>query len=182
MKNNTEGFETLELVELVYEMIERGTKVPMSGKVMVDKKEVLEKLHDVINMYPQEVRLAQNIVTKKNDMLKEAEVRLSSARRESIDIIESQITNHDIVRDAHQRAEVIKSQASEESRQIRVYAREYANDLLLSLEKQIDVMTAGLLENMRSNIEGFAENITEDMEKTKNMLRENAKELEVPIV
>lgn len=181
MRNNTEGFETLELVELVYEMIERGTKVPISGKVMVDKKEVLDKLHDVINMYPQEVRLAQSIVSKKNDMLKEAESRLSNARRESIDIIENQITNHDIVRDAEHRAEVIKAQAAEESRQIRLYAREYANDLLISLEKQIDVMTENLLDNMRANIEGFAENLSSDMEKTKEMLRDNAKELEAPL-
>lgn len=182
MRKETENFETLELIELVYEMIDRGTKVPISGKVMVDKKEILDKLHDVINMYPSEVRRAQIIVNQRDDMMKEADVRLSSAKRESIDIIENQVKNHDIVRDAKKRAEIIKAQAAEESRQIRLYAREYANDVLVDLENQIGTLTGQVLECMKDNVEAFAQKLTDDMQKTTETLKENAKELEAPLV
>lgn len=181
MRNETENFGTLELIELIYEMIDRGTKVPISGKVMIDKKEVLDKLHDVMNMYPSEVRRAQMILKQREDMMKEADVRLSSAKRESIDIIENQVKNHDIVRDAKERAQIIKAQAAEESRQIRLYAREYANDMLVELEKHIEVLTEQVLDNVKQNVEEFAQKLTSDMQATTEKLKENAKELEAPL-
>ena len=183
MRNDDlERFETLELVELVYQMVERGTKVPISGKVMIDKKEVLDRLDEIINMYPDEVKRAKWVVENKNAMLKEAEVRLNSAKRESMDIIENQIQNHDIVRDAEKRSEVIKAKANEEARQIRIYAREYANDVLGALEGQIETLTATLLEHMKTDMEEFAEKFTNDMKSTTEVIRENAKELEAPLV
>ncbi|MGL4761445.1 MAG: ATPase [Sarcina sp.] len=183
MRNDDlERFETLELVELVYQMVERGTKVPISGKVMIDKREVLDRLDEIINMYPDEVKRAKWVVENKNSMLKEAEVRLNSAKRESMDIIENQIQNHDIVREAQKRAEVIKAKANEEARQIRIYAREYANDVLGSLEKQIEKMTVTLLDHMKTDMEEFADKFTSDMKATTEVIRENAKELEAPLV
>ncbi|MGL4451570.1 MAG: ATPase [Sarcina sp.] len=183
MRNeDLERFETLELVELVYQMVERGTKVPISGKVMIDKKEILDRLDEIINMYPDEVKRAKWIVDNKNNMLKEAEVRLNSAKRESMDIIENQIQTHDIVREANERAEVIKAKANEEARQIRIYAREYANDVLGALEKQIETMTAALLEHMKTDMEEFADKFTSDMKATTDIIKENAKELEAPLV
>ena len=183
MRNeDLERFETMELVEIVYEMVERGKKVPISGKVMVDRKEVLEKLNEIMNMYPEEVKRAKWIVDNKNNMLKEAEVRLNSAKRESLDIIENQIQNHDIVRAAQERAEVIKAKANEEARQIRLYAREYANDILSDLEKQIQTMTEMLLGHMKEDMESFAEKLTNDMKSATEVIKEDAKELEAPLV
>ncbi|MGL5634855.1 MAG: ATPase [Sarcina sp.] len=176
-----ENFDTIEMLELVYEMIDRGTKVPISGKVMVDKHEILEKIDEIRHMYPQEVTKAKWIVDKKDEMLREADIRLSTAKRESMDIIESQVKNHDIVRDAQKRAQVIKEQAKEEARQIRVYAREYADDLLKELQGQIEFMTKNLLEKMKGDVEDFAEKLTMDMKEAIETIDENAKELQVPL-
>ncbi|MGL4990380.1 MAG: hypothetical protein ACRC57_04310 [Sarcina sp.] len=181
MRAETENFETLELIELVYEMVERGTKVPISGKIMIDKKEILDKLHEIINMYPSEIRRAQMVLRQREDMMKEADIRLSNAKRESIDIIENQVKNHDIVREAKERAQIIKAQAAEESRQIRLYAREYANDMLLDLENHIENLTKQVLDVMKDDMEMFAKKLTEDMKDKVEVLKENAKELEAPL-
>ncbi len=46
---------TIKLLEYLEEIIETSAKVPMTGKVMISKKEVLDILDKIANSLPGEV-------------------------------------------------------------------------------------------------------------------------------
>lgn len=178
---NEENLKSLELIELVYEMIEDGKKVPMTGKTMIDKKAILEILHETIQLYPDEFKKAQFIIRKKDSMMNEASERLNVARAQSAEFIENQVKNHDIVREAKERAVRIISEAEVEARQIRIYAREYADEILSNLEKEIAKTTETLLLHMKSDMEDFAGTLTKHMDGTSKVIKENVEELRAPL-
>lgn len=176
-----EKIETLELIELVYEIIKKSSKVPISGKVMVDREEVLGILDEIINKYPKDIRTAQWITKRKDEMLSYAQERINEANSKSIEIIENQVNNNDIVQQAKLIANEIESAAEEEARKLKIYARQYADELLTEVEKEIQNTTSRLLNHMKEDMEAFAIELTKNMDKTTTVIRENIKELRAPL-
>ena len=48
----------MDLLEYLQDMVVNSPKVPMSGKIMLDKKEVLDAIEDIINFLPDEMKKA----------------------------------------------------------------------------------------------------------------------------
>ena len=46
----------LELLEFLQDTIDRAPKVPMSGKVMVDRREIHDTIDEIINYFPEEFK------------------------------------------------------------------------------------------------------------------------------
>lgn len=46
----------IQLLEYLQEIIETGGRIPMTGKVMVDKKEALDTIEQIINALPEEFK------------------------------------------------------------------------------------------------------------------------------
>ena len=49
----------VELLEYLQDLIENSPKVPISGKTMVDRKEVLDVIDQIINYLPDQFKKAQ---------------------------------------------------------------------------------------------------------------------------
>ena len=69
--------DVIKLLDYLEETLETSTKVPMTGKVIINKKEFLEILEQVINSLPDEFKKAQWVFQEKDrilsDAIKEAE-------------------------------------------------------------------------------------------------------------
>ena len=48
--------EVVQLLEYLQEIINNAAKVPMSGKIMISKKEIMEVTEEIINLLPEEFR------------------------------------------------------------------------------------------------------------------------------
>ena len=59
----------LDLLEYIQDTITRAKSVPMSGKIMVDKKEMTEAIEQVINYLPDEFKKAKWVSIEKNRIL-----------------------------------------------------------------------------------------------------------------
>ncbi|MGL5615675.1 MAG: ATPase [Sarcina sp.] len=178
---DSEGMQSLELIDYLYDMVSSASKMPMTGKVVIDKKEMIEVLDEIKQYYPDDFKKAQWVIGKREEILSSANDHLAAAKTQTMELLEKQVQNHDIVQEARLRAEEIKSAAQSEARQIKIYAREYADQVLSELEKEIEESTANLLEHMKRDMEKFAEELSGHLNSTSAEIRDNVKELRRPL-
>lgn len=167
----------IELLEYLQDIVESAAKVPITGKVVVDKKEVLEVVDQVINYLPDEFKKAQWVMTERERILGEAQKEYESVKKQTMDLLKKQVENHDIVKEANIRAQEVIASAQREAKAIRIGARDYADEILSQLEKEIEVKTTEILNIIKTNVETLATNMNDDMNKTAVTIRENIKEL-----
>ena len=115
----------LELLEFLQDTIDRAPKVPMSGKVMVDRREIHDTIDEIINYFPEEFKKARWINDEKDRILSEAKRDLESMKEQTEMIKRQNIENHDIVQDAKLRAQEILGAAKREAKTIRIGSRDY---------------------------------------------------------
>ncbi|HBC98116.1 MAG TPA: ATPase [Clostridium sp.] len=128
----------LDLVEQLEEVLDRGTKVPLTGKIMVDEEVVLEILDGIRSALPEEIRQA-NLILAERDRL------LEKARNEGDKIVdrahkqaEYLLQEDEIAVQSRAYAEDIVNKAQQYSREVKVGALKYSDDLLHDMEIKLE--------------------------------------------
>lgn len=169
--------EVIKLLEYLQEIFETSSKVPVTGKILVDKKEVMNLVDQIINYLPDELKKAQWVMEEKERILGEANEEASIMRKESMTMLKRQIENHDITKDAKVRAEEIMSSAQKEAKLMRLNARDYADEILCQLEKEINEQGQTMVLNVKKQVEQFVESLGSQVTTDLDTIRNNIKEL-----
>ena len=128
----------IELLEYLQDEVDNAAKVPMSGKVMIDKREILEIVDQVINYLPDQLKKAEWIMNEKERILNEAKKEYDSVKKETASMMRKNIENHNIVKEAKIRAEEIIASAQRDAKAIRLGSRDYSDEILSQLDKEIE--------------------------------------------
>jgi len=169
--------DIISLLEYLEEIIETSSKVPMSGKVMVNKKEALDIIDQIVNYLPEEFKKAKWICDEKERILSEAIQESERVKAENLQLLKKHIESHDITREAKQRADEIESQAQKNAKAMRLSARDYANGILTQLESEIDSKGKEMLSSLKAEMETFVKQLEADINLKGNTIRSNINEL-----
>jgi len=169
--------DIISLLEYLEEIIETSAKVPLSGKVMLNKTEALDILDQVINYLPEEFKKAKWICEEKERILADAVEESERIKAENIELLKKQIENHDITKEAKLRAEEIETQAQKNAKAMRLNARDYANGILSQLEYEINDQSQEMLDSIKKEMETFVMNLESNITLKGSTIRENIKEL-----
>lgn len=167
----------VELLEYLQDLIENSPKVPMSGKTMIDRKEILEVIDQIINYLPDQFKKAQWVMNERERILGEAKKEYDSVKKETIEMMKQNVENHDIVREANVRAKEIIAAAKRDAKAIRLGSRDYSDEILTELEKEIVNKKAELIKSLQDSFEQAARDIDKNLAATSSTIRENIKEL-----
>ncbi|MDO4534708.1 MAG: ATPase [Clostridium perfringens] len=182
------GYYIMELVDDIANVIDTASKVPMTGKVMLDKREILDIIYSIEDSLPDEIRNAQWIINQKERILEEAakekEKMLYEAKRDSdnlrqetLELMRNRVQNHDYVKEAKETAERIIAEANKEATAMIEGAKGYADSLLSDLEKEIEIKNKQLLNYMKATMEQFATGFTENFTNATDDIRNNIDKL-----
>ncbi len=119
----------IDLLEYLQEMLDSSAKMPITGKVMVDKKEFKEVIDQVINYLPDQLKKAEWVINEKDIILSEAQKEFEIARRESAQLMKEKVENHDLVKEAKIRANEIIALAQRDAKAIRVGFKKYSKEI-----------------------------------------------------
>lgn len=169
--------EVIKLLEYLQEIFETSSKVPVTGKILVDKKEVMNVVDQIVNYLPDEFKKAQWIVEEKERILGEVIEETSTMKKESMDMLKKQIENHDITKEAKIRAEDIIASAQRDAKSMRLNARDYADEILCQLEKEINEKGQQMLLNIKKQLEEFIVSLSDEVNGDLDTIRNNIKEL-----
>jgi cell division septum initiation protein DivIVA len=181
MKENYEvtsrRIEITGLVEVLQEIIEDGSKVPFSKKVLVDKDEVVNILDEIVQVIPDDLRTAQWVLAEKDRILTEAKNEYEKTKAEVDRMMLEKVNNHDIVKEATIKAQEILNKAQTEAKLIKLSARDYADSLLSDLDAEIKERNQQMMLNFKNLFEGFVQEYNKSFQTTSTTIKDNIKEL-----
>lgn len=167
----------IELLEYLQDLVENSSKVPMSGKVMIDKKEIIEVVDQIINYLPDQLKKAEWVMNERERILDEAKKEYDSVRKETMAMMRQNVENHDIVKEAKIRAQEIIASAQRDAKAIRLGSRDYSDEILTQLEKELEEQKIRMIKSLQESFESVAKEIDSNLSNTCDVIKDNVKEL-----
>ncbi len=139
--------EIFTLLENLEELLDSGSKVPFSSKVMVDVDELREILEDIRLKLPDELKQAKWVKEERQRIISDAEQEAENMIKDAQSKIVTLVDEHVITKQALAQKEEIIENANKVSKEISLGTRDYADAML---EKVEDVLRE-TLEVIRNN-------------------------------
>ena len=169
--------DVIKLLEYLQEIIESSSKIPVTGKAVINKKEILDIIDQIINHLPEEFKKSQWICDEKERILVDAKKQAKIFEEETIDKIRRRVEKQDLVKEAQTRAEEIIAAAQRDGKIMRLGAKDYADEILSQLDKEIDLKGQQMLHKIKSDVQTFLIELQDEVTDTTASIRENVKEL-----
>jgi cell division septum initiation protein DivIVA len=169
--------DVIQLLEYLQEIIENAPKMPITGKVFIDKNEVLDIIDQIVNYLPDEFKKAQWVLSEKERILNEANKEYDAIKKETMEMMKKQVENHDITKEATAKAQELISLAQRDAKTIRLGARDYADEILCQLDKELELKVQQMVQALKVDVDQFIQNVVGEISITSNDIRENVKEL-----
>ena len=129
--------DVLKLIDEVEDIVEAGSSLPFSSRVMVDKEELLDILKEIRIKLPDEIKQAAWIKEERQRILDDAQSDADKLLKDAESRLEEMLEKDGISKMANQRAEEIIYRAQAHSKEIRIGAMEYADNLLLDSQENL---------------------------------------------
>ena len=146
--------DIMEVIEMMEEAIEKPSSVPLTGKVMVDKEELLDLIQEVRLLYPDELKEAKWVKEERQRILTEAETRAETIQKNAEETQAQLINEHEITKCAYEQANELVNEAQQKSIEIKTDTDQYVDDVLNDVEHRLDL----LLRKVREDRGYFANN------------------------
>ncbi len=129
--------DVLKLLDNLEDIIEDSSSIPFSGRILLDREDIIELIKDIRIQLPDEVKQAQWIKEERNKILvdaqQEAEVIVSNARKH----IEELVEKDRIVELANKKANDIINNAENHAKDIKLASTQYADEILKKIESDL---------------------------------------------
>lgn len=139
--------EGMEMLDQLEDMIENAHSVPLLGKAMIDKDELLELIQELRLKIPDDLKQAKWIKGERQRILIEAQKEATSIIKTAEDKIISMINENEITKKANEAAEEIVKNANMRAKEIRNGTRQYVEDALSESEKILERTLSTLRDN-----------------------------------
>jgi len=169
--------DIIKLLEYLQGIIESSSKIPVTGKAVINKKEILDIIDQIINHLPEEFKKSQWICDEKERILVDAKKQAKIFEEETIDKIRRRVEKQDLVKEAQTRAEEIIAAAQRDAKIMRLGAKDYADEILSQLDKEIELKGQKMLHEIKGDVQDFLISLQGEVTDTTTSIRENVKEL-----
>ncbi len=140
-----------KIIESIEEKIDSCPTIPFWGRGIIDKDELLDMLQEMKNKLPEELSQAKWVNNERQRIINDAQKRAETMVRETEEKIAAMVNEHDITQQAYAKANQIVDSAQQNSREIRLGANQYADDVLRALEEELIKTAEAIRANRNSN-------------------------------
>ncbi len=140
--------DILQWLDYLHEVVENAAEIPITGKIVLNKKDMLELIKKILHELPDELKRSKWIISERDRIIGEAKKFGEETMKEVKLKLEKEIDEHDLVIEAQNKAKSIIENAQGEAKAIRSGANDYVKDVLKSL-----------VEDMENNRNMFIENL-----------------------
>lgn len=147
--------DILGLLNEVEEIVDHGTKIPMTGKVLVDDAVIFELLDRVRAALPEEITNAKWVLKERQRILDEAQAEAQKLLEQGKTYVDKMALENEVVRQAQDYGEDIVKQAQTFARDVKSGAVQYADEMLQHVEQSLYNTLQALRKN-REELKGLA--------------------------
>lgn len=139
--------DVLGLLDEIEEVVDRGAKIPMTGKVLVDDVLIFELLDRIREALPEEVRTAKWILSEKERIIRDAQTEAQRLVEQGREYVEELAGENQVVKQAQEYADGIVQHAQIYANEVKLGAIQYADELLQQMENAVRQDLAALQRN-----------------------------------
>ncbi len=132
--------DIMEIIDMMEETIDKASAVPLTGKVMLDKDELLDYIQEIRLVYPDELKEAKWVKEERQRILSEAESRAESIRKSAEETQMQLIDEHEITKCAYDKANELVNTATAKAMDIKTDTAQYVDDILNDVEHRLDLL------------------------------------------
>jgi cell division septum initiation protein DivIVA len=136
--------DVLVLIDKLDDVVHNARPVPLTDQVRVDREEIYDLLDQMRATIPEEIKQARWIVKERQEMLAEAKREAERIVKEARDQQQRLVSQEEITRQAERAAEEIVEDANTRAREIRLGAEDYADEILNTLEVNLQKFLAAV--------------------------------------
>ena len=136
--------DVLVLIDKLDDLVHNAKPVPLTDQVRVDREEIYDLLDQMRATIPEEIKQARWIVKERQEMLAEAKRESERIIKEARDQQQRLVSQEEITKQAERAAEEIVEDANARAREIRLGAEDYADEILNTLEVNLQKFTAAV--------------------------------------
>ena len=132
--------DIMEIIDMMEETIDKASTVPLTGKVMLDKEELLDYIQEIRLLYPDELKEAKWVKEERQRILSEAESRAEAIRKSAEETQMQLIDEHEITKCAYDKANDLVNSATAKAMEIKTDTDQYVDDILNDVEHRLDLL------------------------------------------
>jgi vacuolar-type H+-ATPase subunit H len=136
--------DVLVLIDKLDDLVHNARPVPLTDQVRVDREEIYDLLDQMRATIPEEIKQARWIVKERQEMLAEAKREAERIVREAREQQSRLIADEEITKQAERAADEIVEEARGREREIRLGAEDYADEILNTLEDNLQKFLAAV--------------------------------------
>lgn len=129
--------DILKTIDELEELIETAGSIPLTGKIAVDKHDLLELIQNLRLELPNEIKEATWVKDEKSKIISDAEAEANQKLKDAEEKSKTMLDENYIMQLAYEKAEKLVNEANEESTQIRQGARDYADEVLQNTQENL---------------------------------------------
>ena len=133
--------EIMEIIDMMEETIDKAPTVPLSGKILVDKEDILDYIQEMRLVFPDEVKEAKWVKEERERILSEAQSRSDEMIKNAEEKVVQMIDEHEVTKQAVEQANAMVNDAQQKAMEIKTDCDQYADDILNDLEKRLDMLS-----------------------------------------
>ena len=152
--------DVLVLIDKLDDLVHNARPVPLTDQVRVDREEIYDLLDQMRATIPEEIKQARWIVKERQEMLEEAKRESERVVREAREQQARLVSDEEVTKQAERAADEIVEDARAREREIRLGAEDYADEILNTLEVNLQKFTAAV-QRGRDRLAGRAEPLEE---------------------
>ena len=116
-------------------------------------------------------------MNERERILSEAKKEYDSVKKETMEMMRQNVENHDVVKEAKIRAQEIVSAAQRDAKAIRLGSRDYSDEILTDLDRELEVKKAELIKALQVSFEEVASDLDKNFTGISSTIKDNIKEL-----
>ena len=132
--------DIMEIIELMEETIDKAPTVPLSGKILIDKEEILDYIQEMRLSYPDELKEAKWVKEERERIISEAEARADSMIKTAETKMLQMVDENEITKQAQEYANSLVEEAKAQSTKLITDSDQYADDILGDVERRLEML------------------------------------------
>ncbi len=127
-----------ELISAMHNMVLDAKGIPLaSEKCILDRDNLLDLIEDLRDTLPGELKEAEDIVQRKDELLTSSKREAEAIRRQAEEDARQMVSETEIVVAARRKAKEVQGNAEIQARELRRVANEYCEDTLKRTEEAV---------------------------------------------
>jgi vacuolar-type H+-ATPase subunit H len=144
------------LIDRLERLLNEGWRMPLSTYLVINEDDFLDVIDQMRTLIPQEIREGEKIQRERERIIAQAEEEAERVVQLAQDESSELVQDHALILAAEQRAGTIIERAQREAGVLKAEADDYARQVLLSLDSQLDTLDeqiAVLLNTVQNGLE-----------------------------